>query len=115
MIVKCDMMNCPWNINTDCSKPLVPIKNGQCIFFNQVVRGYMMPVDDRLKQEPIIVEVDYDECGSGDEAECERELCKEHFKRLQESLKRRGVLLVKIGRGPDAIYKLGSVESTLLE
>ena len=45
MIVKCDMMNCPWNINTDCSKPLVPIKNGQCIFFNQVVRGYMMPVE----------------------------------------------------------------------
>lgn len=77
MIVKCDMMNCPWNINTDCSKPLVPIKNGQCIFFNQVVRGYMMPVDDRLKQEPIIVEVDYDECGSGDEVECERELCEE--------------------------------------
>lgn len=66
MIVKCDMMNCPWNINTDCSKPLVPIKSGQCIFFNQVAYGYMMPVDDRLKQEPTIVEVDYDECGSGD-------------------------------------------------
>lgn len=77
MIVKCDMMSCPWNINTDCSKPLVPIRNGQCIFFNQVVRGYMMPVDDRLKQKPTIVEVDYDECGSGDEVECERELCEE--------------------------------------
>ena len=36
-----------------------------------------MPVDDRLKQEPTIVEVDYDECGSGDEVECERELCEE--------------------------------------
>ena len=40
---------------------------------------------------------------------------RKHFKRLQESLKRRGILLVKIGRGPDAIYKLGSMESTLLE
>lgn len=68
MIVKCDMMNCPWNINTDCSKPLVSIKSGHCILFNQVMYEYMMPVDDRLKQEPTIVEVDYDECGSGDEA-----------------------------------------------
>ena len=77
MIVKCDMMNCPWNINTDCSKPLVSIKSGHCILFNQVMYEYMMPVDDRLKQKPTIVEVDYDECGSGDEAECERELCEE--------------------------------------
>ena len=77
MIVKCDMMSCPWNINTDCSKPLVSIKSGHCILFNQVMYEYMMPVDDRLKQKPTIVEVDYDECGSGDEAECERELCEE--------------------------------------
>ncbi len=90
MIVKCDMMNCPWNINTDCSKPLVPIKSGQCIFFNQVAYGYMMPVDDRLKQEPTIVEVDYDECGSGDKTECERELCEEAFQETSRESEKAG-------------------------
>lgn len=90
MIVKCDMMNCPWNINTDCSKPLVSIRNGQCIIFNQVVCEYIMPVDDRLKQKPAIVEVDYDECGSGDEAECERELCEEALQETSEESEKAG-------------------------
>jgi hypothetical protein len=90
MIVKCDMMNCPWNINTDCSKPLVSIKSGHCILFNQVMYEYMMPVDDRLKQEPTIVEVDYDECGSGDEVECERELCEEALQETSRESEKAG-------------------------
>lgn len=90
MIVKCDMMNCPWNINTDCSKPLVSIKSGHCILFNQVMYEYMMPVDDRLKQEPTIVEVDYDECGSGDKTECERELCEEALQETSRESEKAG-------------------------
>lgn len=90
MIVKCDMMNCPWNINTDCSKPLVSIKSGHCILFNQVMYEYMMPVDDRLKQKPTIVEVDYDECGSGDKTECERELCEEALQETPRKSKKAG-------------------------
>ena len=91
MIVKCDMMNCPWNINTDCSKPLVSIRNGQCIIFNQIFfAGAKISVDDRLKQKPTIVEVDYDECGNSDEVECERELCEETLQETSREFEKAG-------------------------
>lgn len=64
MIIKCKVHQCPYNVAEDCTKPLLTIdENGHCgqLWFKGRQRGpyALQPVEDRLKEFPIIEEVEY--------------------------------------------------------
>lgn len=71
MIVKCNIIQCPWNYNGECSKGLIKINNGYCLdFFNQAQSGIIEPVDDRCRNKVTILDGDFkelenDKCGNG--------------------------------------------------
>lgn len=73
MIIKCRVHQCPYNVAEDCTKPLLTIdENGHCgqLWFHGRQRGpyALEPVDDRLKEIPIIEEVEYSEYSDDNES-----------------------------------------------